>query len=119
MDARDERHAARCPERISGTVLGARRQDDEASWLRDQQADSKTRRGDLRVDQVRRELQAHAVQGPGEDRARISLRWSRVQPAPNVAPDREGSLTLRPLGRSVAAGGAMDNAAPALADPLV
>src|ERR1022692_1953373 len=100
-------------------VLGARREDDEASRLRHQSADSKTRRGDLRVDQDRRKLQAHSVQGPGTDRARVPLRWSRLQPAPNVALDSEGSMKPGASGRSVAGTDGADNARSTLAEPLV
>ena len=73
---------------------------------------SETRRGDLRVDQDRRELQAHAVQGSGADRVGVPLRWSCLQPAPNVAADTEdGMKWRRPRGQDRAAVSDLDRPA--------
>ncbi len=63
LDPSDERHPARCQKRVSSAIVGAGRSNDEARRVRGEPTDPQTGRRDLWMDEDRRELQAHTVQG--------------------------------------------------------
>jgi transposase len=94
----DPRHAAHRADQRSSTTIRDRRPHDTPRWLPGEHAQTKARRGDLRLDEERRELPTDALQRHPTHAASRDLRRRCLQHAPRDTLDRGNHVAQQASG---------------------